>query len=211
MSVAYFSKVMNSCEQKYAKAEKECLAVLYAVMNFRPFLYGREFILACDYEPIHWITYVENPGARLLRWRLRLHDYQYKFEYKQGVLNRGVEALSANPATEMDSSGSSDSTEDSDDPDESSRSLSPFEREMIRDGSSPSKHSPKKGIEQVLVIHEKTGTGASKPATRSNTSQRKPEDLKDAPRTSSRVLRPTKSTFSGRMFRPVKSKTLYAH
>ena len=168
-------------------------------MNFRPYLYGREFILSCDYESIHWITYVENHGARLLRWRLRLQDYQYKFEYKQGKINnRGVEGLSANPATEMDSSGSSDSTEDSDDPDESPRSLSPSERGMIRDGTSPSKHSPKEGIEQVLVTHEKTGIEASKPATRSNTSQRKPEDLKDAPRTSSRVLRPTRSTFSGR-------------
>ena len=82
MPIAYFAKVMNACEQKYAKVEKECLAVLYAVMNFRLHLYGREYILACDYEPIHWITYVENPRARLLRWKLRLQDCQYKFEYK---------------------------------------------------------------------------------------------------------------------------------
>ena len=97
MPIAYFSKVMNACEQKYAKAEKEYLAVLYGVINFRPYLYGREFILPCYYEPIHWIKYVENPGAIHLRWRLRLQDYQYKFEYKQGKLNRGVEALSGLP------------------------------------------------------------------------------------------------------------------
>ena len=47
MPVAYFSKVMNDYDQNYSKAEKECLAVLYAVGNFRPYLYGREFILAC--------------------------------------------------------------------------------------------------------------------------------------------------------------------
>ena len=183
-------------------------------MNFRPYLYGQEFILACDYEPIHWITYVENPGARLLRWRLRLQDYQYKFENKQGKLNRGVKALSENPVIE------------------SSRFPSPSEEEMIHDESSPSEHSPNEGLKQVLVIHEKTGTEASKPATRSSTSQRKPEDLKDALRTSSRVLRPTRSTLSGiklalgpetvttrgkppisrsTTFRPVKSKTLDAH
>ena len=63
MPIAYFSKVMNSCEQDYSKAEKECLAVLYAVTNFRSYLYGREFILACDYEPVHWMTYIKNPGA----------------------------------------------------------------------------------------------------------------------------------------------------
>ena len=116
MPIAYFSKLMNACKQKYAKAEKECLAVLYAVMNFRPYLYGREFILACDYEPIHWIKYVENPGARLLRWRLRLQDYQYKFEYKQGKLNRSVEALSGNPVLKESSEISSESSKDSDYP-----------------------------------------------------------------------------------------------
>ena len=41
MPIAYFS---NSWKQNYSKAEKEFLAVLYAVMNFRPYLYGREFI-----------------------------------------------------------------------------------------------------------------------------------------------------------------------
>ena len=84
-------------------AEKECLTVLYVVMNFRPYLYGREFILSCDNEAIHWITYVENPGVRFLRWRLRLQDYQYKFKYEQGKLNRGVKVLWANRVTGMDS------------------------------------------------------------------------------------------------------------
>ena len=33
MPVAYLSKTMNTCEQRYPEAEKECLAVFYAVMN----------------------------------------------------------------------------------------------------------------------------------------------------------------------------------
>ena len=48
MLIVYFSKVINSCEQNYSKAEKKCLAVLCAVKNFRPYLYGREFVLACE-------------------------------------------------------------------------------------------------------------------------------------------------------------------
>ena len=87
---------MNSCEQNYSKAGKKCLVVLYTVTNCHPYLYGREFVLTCDYESVHWMTYINNPGAKLLRWRLRFQDYQYKFEYKQGKLNRVVEALSEN-------------------------------------------------------------------------------------------------------------------
>ena len=74
-------------------------------------MYGREFVLACDYEPVHWMTYINNPGARLLQWRLRLQDYHYKIEYKQGKLNRGVEAMPGNPVDDGRYSESTDSTD----------------------------------------------------------------------------------------------------
>ena len=154
MPVAYFSKTMNTCEQRYLEAEKECLAVLYAVNNFRPYLYGREFILAYDYEPIHWITYVENPGVRLLRWKLRLQDYQYKFEYKQGKLNRGVEALPGNPATETDLVSSTESSEDSDDSDGMSQSHSQHKRRVNPETARANGHIPTRTniLNQQLVL-----------------------------------------------------------
>lgn len=93
LPIAYYSKILNACEQKYPKHERECLGILYSVENFRPYLYGREFILACEFEPVHWMTYIDNPGPRI-----RLQNYQYKFEYKPGKINRIVEALSNNPA-----------------------------------------------------------------------------------------------------------------
>ena len=116
MPVAYFSKVINDYERNYSPEEKECLALLYAVNNFRPYLYGREFILACDNKPVHWMTYVENPGTRLIKWRLKLKDYQYTYEYKKGKLNKSVEALSENPIADqedVDSSSSYDSEDSS--------------------------------------------------------------------------------------------------
>ena len=231
MPVAYFSKTMNACEQKYAKAEKECLAVLYAVMNFRPYLYGREFILACDYEPIHWITYVENPGARLLRWRLRPQDYQYKFEYKQGKLNRGVEALSGNPATDTDSTCSTESSEDSDNSEVMSRSNSPSQRKSNSEITRTSGDSPTGSRKQVLVIRNKVEVERSKPVTRSVTQQARPGFLQVAPSTSGRVPRPTKTAKAKKeiaviskpsiakgkpsitrstAFKPAKSKTIVA-
>ena len=39
---------MTVIEQRYEVTEKEFLAVVYAINNSRPYLYGREFILACD-------------------------------------------------------------------------------------------------------------------------------------------------------------------
>ena len=152
MPVAYFSKVMNDYEQNYSKAEKECLAVLYAVGNFRPYLYGREFILACDHEPVHWMTYVENPGSRLIKWRLKLKDYQYTFEYKKGKLNKGVEALSGNPTIEKESESDTENTDESDCPESTSNEI-PLELE--------------ENFTKVLVIHDRSERLKILPITRS--------------------------------------------
>ena len=74
------------------------------------------------------MTYINNQGARLLRWRPRFKDYQYKFEFKQGKLNRGVEALSANPVADGQYSESTDSY-DSDNSDQSYKS-SPLQKNL---------------------------------------------------------------------------------
>lgn len=108
MLIAYFSKPIGTSELNYDKAQKECLAVLYSVGNFQPYLYGREFILACDHEPVHWMSYVDNPSTRHIKCRLKLKDYQYIFECRKGKLNKGVEALSGNPSLVNNDSDSSE-------------------------------------------------------------------------------------------------------
>ena len=165
MPIAYFSKIMNSHELNYDMEEKECLAVLYAVDNFRPYLYGRGFILACDHEPIHWMTYADNPGTRLIKWRLKLKDYQYQFEYKKGKLNKGVEALSGNPVKDNEYSGysSSNATESSSDSDEFQTPSStcdfnnPVEsvKESVLD----------ENFSRVMVVHDRSAQYKALPVT----------------------------------------------
>ena len=66
MSITNFSRVVSDNKRKYSEAEKECHAVLYVVTNFCPYLYGRDFVLASDFELVYWITYIENTEARLI-------------------------------------------------------------------------------------------------------------------------------------------------
>lgn len=82
LPIAYFSKKLLRLETKHSTTEKECLAVVYATLHFRPYLYGREFILVSDHEPLKWIDSVKPPLTRLSRWRTRLREYQYRFIYK---------------------------------------------------------------------------------------------------------------------------------
>ena len=97
LPVAYISRVLVGHELNYSTTKKECLAVLYAVNQFRPYIYGRKFTLISDHESLRWINSAKDPGRRLIRWRLKLRDYEYEFKYKPGKLNTNADALSRNP------------------------------------------------------------------------------------------------------------------
>ena len=139
-----------------------------------PIFVGREFVLACDYEPVHSMTYINNPGARLLRWRLRLQGYQYKFEYKQGKMNRGVEALSGNSVANDQYTESTDST-DSYDSDDSNKC---YKSSSLRNNSEDIKSfiSKPSDIRKVLVI-TRSGTSRAEPTRgEPSSTSREPSD-----------------------------------
>ena len=99
LPIAYTSRLLNAAEKNYSTIEKELLAIVYCVNHFRPYLYGREFQLVTDHKPLVWLHSVKDPTSRLVRWRLKLAEYEYKVIYKAGKTNVNADALSRNPIT----------------------------------------------------------------------------------------------------------------
>lgn len=97
LPIAYTSRLLNTAEQNYSTIEKELLAIVYSVLHFRPYLYGRKFQLVTDYKPLTWLHSVKDPSSRLVRWRLKLLEYEYDIVYKAGKTNVNADALSRNP------------------------------------------------------------------------------------------------------------------
>ncbi|XP_057329925.1 uncharacterized protein LOC130670528 [Microplitis mediator] len=95
--VEYTSRVLNDNEQKYSTYEKEALAILHSVSQFRSYLYGRPFKLVTDHKPLVWMQTAKDPTSRLTRWRLKLQEYQFEVIYKAGKTNVNADALSRNP------------------------------------------------------------------------------------------------------------------
>lgn len=92
--IAYASRTLNSSEQNYSTIEKELLAIVWATKYFRPYLYGRKFKIVTDHKPLQWLMSLKEPHSRLVRWRLKLEEFDYEVIYKKGKLNVNADALS---------------------------------------------------------------------------------------------------------------------
>jgi len=57
-------------------------------------MYGKRFTIVTDHKPLTWVFSVKDPSSRLLRWRLKLEEYDYQIIYKPGVRNTNADALS---------------------------------------------------------------------------------------------------------------------
>lgn len=92
--VAYASRSLNKAERNYPTIEKELLAIVWSIKYFRPYLYGRRFIVQTDHKPLVYLFSMTNPSSRLIKFRLILEEYDFSVEYVKGSDNVQADALS---------------------------------------------------------------------------------------------------------------------
>ncbi|CAN8068650.1 unnamed protein product [Agarophyton chilense] len=92
--IGYCSRNLNFHEHNYSVSEKECLAVVWALATLRPYLMGRHFKEYTDHSALRWLMEITEPSGRLMRWRLRLAEFDSDILYKKGTLNTQADALS---------------------------------------------------------------------------------------------------------------------
>lgn len=92
--IAFYSRTLNTAEKDYATIEKELLAIIECVKHFRPYLYGRHFHIETDHKPLSWLYNFKGNNTRLMRWKLKLEEYNFSVGYKKGKDNVVADALS---------------------------------------------------------------------------------------------------------------------
>lgn len=92
--VQYLSRKLDSTERKYAASEKECLGVVWAIEKCRPYIWGRHFTVVTDCSALRFLMTTASPNGRLIRWAMRLSEYDFTVQYRKGSSNANADALS---------------------------------------------------------------------------------------------------------------------
>ncbi|XP_063591291.1 uncharacterized protein LOC134768392 [Penaeus indicus] len=94
MPIAYASRKLLDREKNFATIEKECLSIVWAINKFKTYIYGKEFVLETDQQPLVYLRNMRNSNGKLMRWALALQGYSYRIQYIKGKENVGADVLS---------------------------------------------------------------------------------------------------------------------
>ncbi|MCP4498998.1 MAG: hypothetical protein GY822_03400, partial [Deltaproteobacteria bacterium] len=92
--IAYASRVLNDAEKNYPITEIEALACVYAVKQFKSYIFGTTVHLWTDHASLCFLLKQKEPVGRLHRWILALDNYNIVWHYRKGMLNQAANALS---------------------------------------------------------------------------------------------------------------------
>ena len=98
--VAFASKKLNQAQRNYSAYERELFAIVYALKQWRHYLYGAQFEVVFDHESIKWFTTQKDLKGRKARWAEFLQEFDCTLRYRKGRYNVVADALSRMPEVE---------------------------------------------------------------------------------------------------------------
>ena len=93
----FFSHKFTPAETRYTVSEREALALVLAVKQWRPFLLANSrftVLLKTDHRGLIYVSRCRDVNSRLWRWMNELEQYQYDIQYVSGKDNTLPDSLS---------------------------------------------------------------------------------------------------------------------
>jgi hypothetical protein len=76
---------------------QECLAVVFAIKNYRPYLEDKPFLLRTDNKCLLWLNGAKDSNAKFTGWSLLLQEFNFRVEHCPGKNNELRDVLSRQP------------------------------------------------------------------------------------------------------------------
>jgi hypothetical protein len=95
--ISYASARLNEAQRRYHINEQECLAIVWAVKKYRPYLEEGPFVLRTDNKALLWLNTAKESNAKLTRWALHLQEFSFTVEHCPGKENELPDLLSRQP------------------------------------------------------------------------------------------------------------------
>ncbi|KAG1418570.1 hypothetical protein G6F58_005022 [Rhizopus delemar] len=92
--IIFASRGLKSGEVNYAPTKLECLAVVWAVKLFRPYLLGKKFTIITDHSALTGLLKTSNPTGIIARWIVILSEYEFEIKYRPGRVNESADFMS---------------------------------------------------------------------------------------------------------------------
>ena len=91
------SQSLNQAEKSCPTTKLECLAIVWAVAKFRPYLMAMPFEVYTDHYALQWLKTMRSGSALLHRWSAALEEYDFSIKHRPGKAQTQVDGLSRLP------------------------------------------------------------------------------------------------------------------
>ncbi|GFW51364.1 retrovirus-related Pol polyprotein from transposon opus [Trichonephila clavipes] len=95
--VVFASRTLSAAERNYTVTERKCLAVVWVLNKFRTYLGSLPIKVITDHAALTHLTTGKNVSNRMIRWALKLAEFNIEREHRPGTQNTIADILSRNP------------------------------------------------------------------------------------------------------------------
>jgi hypothetical protein len=96
--IANASKTMSAVQRRYCVTKKELLALEWALERFKPYVYGRRFLIRTDHKSLlAWKKLGDKGGMEIERWIGRIAESDFEIQHRSGKKHGNADWMSRPP------------------------------------------------------------------------------------------------------------------